>query len=130
MPNQIYQLPNCSKMGRVRPKEEFGIHGTKVGGGSGVILTQETEIHSSSGVSQYAERRLWDAHDMPALRLMAEAVHEQCALIENLELIGDAASPELTDDAVYSGHLAALSLKEDAKVIEQALFEQIISLKG
>ena len=49
--------------------------------------------------------------------------------IETLELIGDAASPGLIADAVYSGHLAARSLGEDPKVIEQALFErEIISL--
>ena len=49
--------------------------------------------------------------------------------IGNLELIGDAASPGLIADAVYSGHLAARSLGEDSKVIEQALFErEVISL--
>lgn len=79
-PNRFYQVPHCSGMGHVRPKAEAAMRGTKAEGGWGVISTQETEIHPSSDLSPYAEGRLWDARDIPALRLMTEAVHEHGAL--------------------------------------------------
>ena len=79
-PNRFYQVPHCSGMGHVRPKAEAAMRGTKAEGGWGVISTQETEIHPSSDLSPYAEGRLWDARDIPALRLMTEAVHKHGAL--------------------------------------------------
>ena len=79
-PNRFYQVPHCSGMGHVRPRAEAAMRGIKAEGGWGVISTQETEIHPSSDLSPYAEGRLWDARDIPALRLMTEAVHEHGAL--------------------------------------------------
>ena len=79
-PNRFYQVPHCSGMGHVRPKAEAAMRGTKAEGGWGVISTQETEIHPSSDLSPYAEGRLWDERDIPALRLMTEAVHNHGAL--------------------------------------------------
>jgi dimethylamine/trimethylamine dehydrogenase len=52
----------------------------KAEGGWAVVSTEETEIHPSSDLSPYAEQRIWDERDIPALRLMTEAVHEHDAL--------------------------------------------------
>ena len=52
----------------------------KAEGGWAVVSTQETEIHPTSDLSPYAEGRNWDARDMPALRLLTEAVHEKGSL--------------------------------------------------
>ncbi len=42
-----------------------------------MVANQETEIHPTSDLSPFAENRIWDERDIPALRLMTEAVHEQ-----------------------------------------------------
>lgn len=78
--NRFYQVPHCTGLGHVRPRAEAGLRGMKAQGGWGVVSTQETEIHPTSDLSPYAEGRLWDARDIPALRLMTEAVHEHGAL--------------------------------------------------
>ena len=96
-PNRFYQVPHCSGMGHVRPRAEAAMRGIKAEGGWGVISTQETEIHPSSDLSPYAEGRLWDARDIPALRLMTEAVHQHGSLAA-IELAhnGNHASNKLT----------------------------------
>ncbi|MGB1752781.1 MAG: NADH:flavin oxidoreductase, partial [Paracoccaceae bacterium] len=96
-PNRFYQVPHCSGMGHVRPRAEAAMRGIKAEGGWGVISTQETEIHPSSDLSPYAEGRLWDARDIPALRLMTEAVHKHGSLAA-IELAhnGNHASNKLT----------------------------------
>ncbi len=78
--NRFYQVPHCTGMGHVRPQAEAALRGTKAEGGWGVVSTQETEIHPSSDLSPFAEGRIWDARDIPALRLMVDAVHEHGAL--------------------------------------------------
>ena len=56
-----------------------------------------------------------------------QAIHPNS--LRNLSLIGDASAPGLIADAVYSGHLAAQSFEQDAKLIEADLFRrEIISL--
>lgn len=52
----------------------------KAEGGWAVVSTEETEIHPTSDISPYIEQRLWDDRDIPALRLMTEAVHEKGSL--------------------------------------------------
>ena len=52
----------------------------KAEGGWAVVSNQETEIHPTSDLSPYAEGRLWDERDIPALRLMTGAVHDKGAL--------------------------------------------------
>lgn len=78
--NRFYQVPHCTGLGHVRPRAEAALRGMKAEGGWGVVSTQETEIHPTSDLAPYAEGRLWDARDIPALRLMTEAVHEHDAL--------------------------------------------------
>ncbi len=78
--NRFYQVPHCNGMGHVRPHAEAAMRGIKAEGGWAVVATQETEIHPSSDLSPYAENRIWDARDIPALRLMTDAIHDQGAL--------------------------------------------------
>lgn len=56
------------------------MRGIKAEGGWGVVSTQETEIHESSDLTPYNEGRLWSEEDIPALRLVTEAVHEHGSL--------------------------------------------------
>ena len=79
-PNRFYQVPHCCGMGHVRPQAHAAMRAMKAEGGWGVVSTEECEIHPSSDLSPYAEQRLWDARDIPALRLMTEAVHAKGAL--------------------------------------------------
>ena len=46
----------------------------------GDVSTEEAEIHPSSDLAPYAEQRVWDKKDIPALQLMTDAVHEHGAL--------------------------------------------------
>ena len=78
--NRFYQVPHCDGLGHVRPRAEAAMRGVKAEGGWAVVSTQETEIHPSSDLSPYAEGRLWDDRDIPALRLMTDAVHDKGAL--------------------------------------------------
>ena len=67
-------------MGHVRPRAHAAMRGVKAKGGWGVVSTEEAEIHPSSDLAPYAEQRIWDKKDIPALRLMTDAVHEHGAL--------------------------------------------------
>jgi len=90
--NRFYQVPHCCGMGHLRPQAHAAMRGIKAKGGWGVVSTEEAEIHPSSDLAPYVEQRIWDKRDIPALRLMTEAVHEHGAL----------AAIELT----HSGHNA------------------------
>lgn len=79
-PNRFYQVPHCTGMGHRYPQAEARLRGIKAEGGWGVVSTQETEIHPTSDLTPANEGRLWDAGDIPALRLMTEAVHEHGSL--------------------------------------------------
>ena len=79
-PNRFYQVPHCTGMGYRFPRTEARLRGMKAEGGWGVVSTQETEIHASSDLTPANEGRLWDERDIPALRLMTEAVHEHGSL--------------------------------------------------
>ncbi|SLN56210.1 Trimethylamine dehydrogenase [Roseovarius albus] len=78
--NRFYQVPHCTGLGHVRPRADAGVRGMKAEGGWAVVSNQETEIHPTSDLGPFAEGRLWDARDVPALRLMTEAVHKHDAL--------------------------------------------------
>ncbi|WP_120500738.1 FAD-dependent oxidoreductase [Roseovarius sp. EL26] len=78
--NRFYQVPHCTGLGHVRPRADAGVRGMKAAGGWAVVSNQETEIHPTSDLAPFAEGRLWDARDVPALRLMTEAVHAHDAL--------------------------------------------------
>ncbi len=78
--NRFYQVPHCNGLGYARPKSLAAMRGMKAEGGWGAICTEEVEIHPSSEISPYIEGRLWDQNDIPAHRLMTDAVHEHGAL--------------------------------------------------
>ncbi|MWD27826.1 NAD(P)-binding protein [Aquicoccus sp. SCR17] len=78
--NRFYQVPHCDGMGHLRPRAEAAVRGMKAEGGWGVVCNQETEIHPTSDLSPYAEGRLWDDRDVPALRLTTEAIHAHGSL--------------------------------------------------
>jgi len=79
-PNRFYQVPHCNGFGYVRPRGEAAMRGMKAAGGWGVVATQETEVHPTSDLSPFAEGRNWDDRDIPAMRLMAEAVQDHGSL--------------------------------------------------
>ena len=78
--NRFYQVPHCNGMGHIRPRAEAAMRGIKAEGGWAVVAGQETEIHPTSDLSPFAENRIWDERDIPALRLTTDAVHEKGAL--------------------------------------------------
>ena len=93
--NRFYQVPHCCGMGHLRPQAHAAMRSVKAQGGWGVVSTEEAEIHPSSDLSPYVEQRIWDAKDIPALRLMTEAVHSHGAL----------AAIELTHGGNHSANL-------------------------
>jgi len=92
-PNRFYQVPHCNGMGYRMPRTLAAMRGIKAEGGWGVVCTEEVEIHHSADLAPNIEGRLWDDEDIPALELMANAVHKHGAL----------AAIELT----YGGHHAS-----------------------
>ncbi|GMQ76580.1 MAG: NAD(P)-binding protein [Gammaproteobacteria bacterium] len=78
--NRFFQVPHCSGMGYRHPQTEARMRGVKAEGGWAVISTQECTIHWSGDYEPGPDARLWDDRDIPALALMAEAVHEHGAL--------------------------------------------------
>ena len=78
--NRFYQVPHCTGMGHRYPHAEAQHRGIKAEGGWAVVSTQETEIHPSSDLTPYNEGRLWDERDIPALKLMTDAVHQHGSL--------------------------------------------------
>ncbi len=93
--NRFYQVPHCCGMGHLRPRAHAAMRSIKAQGGWGVVSTEEAEIHPTSDLSPYAEQRIWDAKDIPALRLMTDAVHKHGAL----------AAIELTHSGNHSANL-------------------------
>ncbi len=79
-PNRFYQVPHCTGMGHRYPQAEARLRGIKAEGGWGVVSTQETEIHATSDLTPSNQARLWDAQDIPALRLVTDAIHAHGAL--------------------------------------------------
>jgi len=93
--NRFYQVPHCCGMGHLRPQAHAEMRAVKAQGGWGVVSTEEAEIHPSSDLSPYVEQRIWDAKDIPALRLMTDAVHSY----------GSLAAIELTHSGNHSANL-------------------------
>jgi len=79
-PNRFYQVPHCNGFGHRMPQGSAAMRGMKAEGGWGVVCTEETEIHHSSDLSPYFEGRIWSDEDIPALALMADAVHKHGSL--------------------------------------------------
>lgn len=93
-PNRFYQVPHCSGMGYRFPQSEARMRGVKASGGWGVVSTQEAEIHPTSELTPSNEARIWDDKDIPALRLMTDAVHAG----------GGLAAIELAHNGLHAGN--------------------------
>ena len=93
--NRFFQVPHCNVLGHARPRAEAANRRVKAEGGWGVVCTQEVEIHPSSELTPFVEGRLWDDRDIPAHRLMTDAVHEY----------GSLAGIELAYNAMHSLNL-------------------------
>ncbi len=78
--NRFFQVPHCNGMGHARPRSHAAMRGVKAEGGWAVVSTEEVEIHPTSDLSPYIEGRLWDDRDIPALAVIAQAVHDHGAL--------------------------------------------------
>jgi dimethylamine/trimethylamine dehydrogenase len=85
-PNRFYQVPHCNGFGYRMPQALATMRGIKAEGGWGVVCTEEVEIHHSSDLAPYFEGRLWSDEDIPALSLMADAVHKHGSLA-GIELV-------------------------------------------
>ncbi|MGI9437156.1 MAG: NADH:flavin oxidoreductase, partial [Geminicoccaceae bacterium] len=88
--NRFYQVPHCCGLGHIRPKAHAAMRAMKAEGGWAVVSTEETEIHPTSDLAPFAEQRIWDERDIPALRLMTDAVHDKGALAA-IELVHNGA---------------------------------------
>jgi dimethylamine/trimethylamine dehydrogenase len=93
--NRFFQVPHCNGLGHARPRAEVANRRVKAEGGWAVVCTQEVEIHPSADMSPYIEGRMWDDRDIPAHRLMTDAVHEH----------GSLAGIELAYNALHSINL-------------------------
>jgi dimethylamine/trimethylamine dehydrogenase len=89
--NRFYQVPHCNGMGWTQPQALAALRGVKAEGGWAVVATEEVEIHPTSDCEPFHEGRLWDDRDIPALALMADAVHRHGALAA-IELMHHGAS--------------------------------------
>jgi dimethylamine/trimethylamine dehydrogenase len=89
--NRFFQVPHCNGMGWTQPQAMAAMRGVKAEGGWAVVATEEVEIHPTSDCEPFHEGRLWNDADIPALSLMANAVHEHGALAA-IELIHQGAS--------------------------------------
>ena len=78
--NRFYQVPHCTGIGWTQPETMARLRGIKAEGGWAVVATEETEIHPSADCEPFHEGRLWDDRDIPAMALMADAVHEHGSL--------------------------------------------------
>lgn len=78
--NRFYQVPHCTGIGWTQPESLARLRGIKAEGGWAVVATEETEIHPSADCEPFHEGRLWDDRDIPAIAIMADAVHEHGAL--------------------------------------------------
>jgi dimethylamine/trimethylamine dehydrogenase len=78
--NRFYQVPHCTGIGWVQPKTLAALRGMKAEGGWAVVATEETEIHPTGDCEPFHEGRLWDDRDVPAMAIMADAVHAHGAL--------------------------------------------------
>jgi dimethylamine/trimethylamine dehydrogenase len=79
-PNRFYQVPHCTGMGYRRPQSVAALRGVKAEGGWGTVCTEYCSIHPSSDDEPYPTASLWDDHDVGALGLTAEAIHEHGSL--------------------------------------------------
>ena len=78
--NRFYQVPHCTGMGWLRPRQVASMRGVKAEGGWGVVNTEYCSIHPSSDDLPHPSASLWDAGDIKAHTLMTEKAHEHGSL--------------------------------------------------
>jgi dimethylamine/trimethylamine dehydrogenase len=78
--NRFYQVPHCTGIGWTQPETLARLRAIKAEGGWAVVSTEETEIHPTADCEPFHEGRLWDDRDIPAMALMADAVHAHGSL--------------------------------------------------
>ena len=78
--NRFYQVPHCTGIGWTQPETLARLRAIKAEGGWAVVSTEETEIHPTADCEPFHEGRLWDDRDLPAMALMADAVHAHGSL--------------------------------------------------
>jgi dimethylamine/trimethylamine dehydrogenase len=78
--NRFFQVPHCNGMGYRDPSAEAAMRRAKAEGGWAVVCTEQVEIHPTSDITPFIELRIWDDQDIPALALIAEAIHDGGAL--------------------------------------------------
>lgn len=128
--NRFYQVPHCCGLGHLRPRAHAAMRAMKAEGGWAVVSTEEAELHPSSDLSPYPEQRIWDDHDIPALRLMTDAVHDNGSLAA-IELVHNGnhsanlmsrapvlAPSDMTVDLVYPKQARAMD-KTDIRAFRQ-----------
>ena len=94
--NRFFQVPHCSGMGYRDPSAEAAMRRVKAEGGWAVVCTEQVEIHPTSDITPFIELRIWDDQDLPALELIASAIHDGGALA-GIELAHNGMnSPNLT----------------------------------
>ncbi len=78
--NRFYQVPHCTGMGYRRPQSLAALRGVKAEGGWGTVCTEYCSIHPSSDDEPFPSASLWDDHDVSALAMTVDRVHEHGAL--------------------------------------------------
>jgi len=74
--NRFFQVPHCNGMGYRDPSAQAAMRRIKAEGGWSVVCTEQVEIHPTSDITPFIELRVWDDQDLPALALIADAIHE------------------------------------------------------
>ncbi|WP_027943831.1 FAD-dependent oxidoreductase [Amycolatopsis taiwanensis] len=74
--NRFYQVPHCNGMGYRDPSAQAAMRKIKAEGGWSVVCTEQVEIHATSDIAPFIELRIWDERDLPALKRIADAIHE------------------------------------------------------
>jgi dimethylamine/trimethylamine dehydrogenase len=74
--NRFFQVPHCNGMGYRDPSAEAALRRVKAEGGWSVVCTEQVEIHPTSDITPFIELRIWDDQDLPALTLVADAIHD------------------------------------------------------
>lgn len=74
--NRFYQVPHCNGMGYRDPSAQAAMRKVKAQGGWSVVCTEQVEIHPTSDITPFIELRIWDDQDLPALKRIADAIHD------------------------------------------------------
>jgi dimethylamine/trimethylamine dehydrogenase len=104
----------------------------KAEGGWAVVCTEQVEIHPTSDITPFIELRIWDDEDLPALELIATAIHDGGALA-GIELAHNGMnSPNLTTREAPIGpvHLPVATWSQDPVQARAMTKSDIASLRS